>query len=613
MPLQRLTLAAMLTALSFDPAAGQQPAPRAPARAAPAAARTAVTNIRYELTFDSTTSASRTVQVGMQFDVTSNAPVLLSLPAWTPGSYEISNFVRRVLDFSATMGGRPIGWKKTDHDTWRVMPGAAGTVEIRLEVRADTLDNGMAWSRRDFAMVNGTNVFPYPEEGGLDFRSRVTVRTRPEWRVETGLAPERGQSRTWTAANYHDLVDAPFFIGRFDLDSAQIDGAWHRLATYPAGQLTGPGRELLWRQMRGFGPQLSKVFGEVPFTHYSTLIIFDNEMGGGSALEHGNSHVGIYNPNFIGTPLLASITAHEIVHAWNVKRLRPVEMVPYRYDRPQPTPLLWVSEGITDYYADLALVRGGVIDSTVFLAVTDGKITNVDDRPPVSLNDASLSTWVHPLDGTEYIYYDKGSLVGLMLDILIRDATDNRQGLDQVMRSLYQTAYKQGRGFSTEEFWATASRIAGGKSFADFAARYVDGEDRFPWTTIAPLAGLAYVVDTVMVPRMGVNTMSDSAQVIVTAITPGSSAEQAGLEAGDVLIKVGDVVVRGDEWGAEFRSRYGNAEGATIPILIRRNGADRTLSAKVRLERVISGSLEFDPKANEKARRIRNGIITPRK
>jgi predicted metalloprotease with PDZ domain len=357
---------------------------------------------------------------------------------------------------------------------------------------------------------------------------------------------------------------------------------------------------------------MSRVFGEVPFRHYSTLIIFDNEMGGGSALEHRNSHIGIYNPNFIGTPLLASITAHEMVHAWNVKRLRPVEMVPYRYDRPQPTPLLWVSEGITDYYADLVLVRGGVIDSTVFLAVTDGKITNVDDRPPVSLNDASLSTWVHPLDGTEYIYYDKGSLVGLMLDILIRDATDNRQGLDAVMRSLYENAYKKGRGFTTEDFWATASRIAGGKSFADFAARYVDGEEPFPWTSIAPLAGLAYVVDTVMVPRMGVNTISDSAQVVVTAVTPGSPAEQAGLEAGDVLIKVGDVLVRGDDWGAEFRSRYASAEGATIPILVKRNGADRTLSARVRLERVINGNLEFDPKASAKAVQIRKGIVSPR-
>ena len=123
--------------------------------------------------------------------------------------------------------------------------------------------------------------------------------------------------------------------------------------------------------------------------------------------------------------MLASITAHEIFHAWNVKRLRPADMVPYRYDRPQPTPWLWVSEGITDYYADLALVRGGVVDAGGFCAADDGEDREVADAPPVALEDASLSTWIHPTDGTGYIYYPKGSLAGFLLDIMIRDASDN--------------------------------------------------------------------------------------------------------------------------------------------------------------------------------------------
>lgn len=614
MTLRILSLAAATLLFTAPLVSAQQPRTAPPPRPAPSPAKPALANIRYDLTFDSATAVGRTVKVAMQFDVAGHAPLHLSLPAWTPGSYEISNFARRVSEFSATMDGRAIGWTKTDYDTWRVTPAGRGTVEVRFDFRADTLDNAMAWSKRDFALVNGTNVFLYPEETGLDFDSRVTVHTEPGWRVVTGLDPDGAGPRPsgplrYRAGTYHDLVDSPFFIGRFDLDSARIDGIWHRVASYPAGEFTGGGRELFWQQMRGFVPPMSKVFGEVPFGHYSTLIIFDRAMAGGSALEHRNSHVGIYNPDFIGTPLLASITAHEMIHAWNVKRLRPAEMVPYRYDRPQPTPLLWVSEGFTDYYADLVLVRGGVIDSTVFLAVTEGKLQNVLDRPAISLNDASLTTWIHPLDGTEYIYYDKGSLVGLMLDILIRDASDNRGSLDLVMRSLYQTIYQQGRGFTTADFWAAASRAAGGKAFTDFAARYVDGRDPLPWTTLAPLAGLLYRVDTVMVPRLGVSTMSDSAQVIVTAITPGSAADRAGLESGDVLLRVGDLAVKGDEWGAEFRNRYGKAEGAAIPVVVRRGGRERTLSVRVRLEPVINGNLDFDPKASEKAARIRNGIL----
>jgi predicted metalloprotease with PDZ domain len=606
-----LTAAALLAVAPLAPAQQPRTAPRP--RPAPGPARPGLANLRYDLTFDSATAVGRTVKVAMRFEVAGNAPVHLSLPAWTPGAYEISNFARRVSAFSATLDGRAIGWAKSDYDTWRVTPGGGGTIEVRFDFRADTLDNAMAWSKRDFALVNGTNVFLYPEETGFDVGSRVTVHTTPGWRVVTGLDPDSGTTPSgsfrYRAGNYHDLVDSPFFIGRFDLDSARIDGAWHRVASYPAGEFAGRARDLFWQQMRGFVPPISRVFGEVPFGHYSTLIIFDRAMGGGSALEHRNSHVGIYNPNFIGTPLLASITAHEMIHAWNVKRLRPAEMVPYRYDRPQPTPLLWVSEGITDYYADLALVRGGVIDSTVFLAVTEGKIQSVLDRPAISLSDASLTTWIHPLDGTEYLYYDKGSLVGLMLDILIRDASDNRGSLDTVMRSLYRTTYQAGRGFTAADFWAAASRAAGGASFDDFAARYVEGRDPLPWTATAPRAGLLYRVDTLMIPRLGVSTMSDSARVLITAITPGSAADEAGLESGDVLLRVGDLAVTGDAWGEEFRNRYGTAGGATISVTVRRDGQERTLPVRIRLEPVITGSLDFDPHASEKAVRIRTGIL----
>ena len=568
----------------------------------------AITNIRYELTFDSTTARRRTVRVGMHFDVGGAGLVLLSVPAWTPGAYEISNYARKVSAFEAKSVGHPLVWDKTDYDTWRVRPTAAGTVDVGFDFLADTLDNAMAWSKPDFLLVNGTNVFPFPEGIGLDFPSRVSVTTAPGWRILTGLDPDGGPGR-YRAGNYHDLVDMPFFIGRFDLDSAMVDANWHRLASYPENQLRGPARRTLWDQIKAFLPAEARVFGETPWKVYSTMLIFDTSFGGGSALEHQSSHVGIYHPGFMGTPLLASITAHEIFHAWNVKRLRPAEMVPYRYDEPEPTTLLWVSEGITDYYSDLALVRGGVIDSTVFLSLADGKRQKVDELPPVALEDASLSTWIHPTDGTADIYYDKGSLAGLLLDVMIRDASDNRKSLDDVMRALYRSAFKNGKGFSTEDWWAAVSAAAGGRSFADFAARYVDGREAFPWNRIGPLAGMLYRADSTRQLRLGVNTIADSSRVFVTAVTPGSAAEAAGVEPGDQLIKVGDIEVKDDSFGALYRNRYGNAEGTRLPMVIRRNEVERTLEVTVRRELVVSVALEWDPKAGAKALRVRDGIL----
>jgi predicted metalloprotease with PDZ domain len=592
--------------------AQQKTAAGSAARATPAASRSApIANIRYDLTFDSTTAGRRAIEVAMSFDVTAPGPVLLSLPSWTPGAYEIGNFARWVVGFAPSAGDSALTWDKLDYDTWRVQPGRSKTVTVHFDYMADSLDNAMAWSKPDFAFFNGTNLFFYPEGRGFSFPAAVTLKTQEGWRVTTGMRPGQAPG-SYSASNYHDLVDTPVFVGKYDVDSTQVSGRTTRLATYPAGVLTGAPRQRLWDDIGKMIPAESAVFQETPWDTYSNLLIFDPSYGGGSALEHSSSHLGIYNPQFIGTPLLSSITAHEIFHAWNVKRLRPAEMVPYRYDQPQPTPWLWVSEGITDYYADLALSRGGIIDSTQFLTVTAGKVTTVADAPPTALEDASLSTWIHPVDGSGYIYYPKGSLAGFLIDILIRDASDNARSLDDVMRQLYQGTYKKNRGFSGTDWWAGVSKAAGGRSFSDFNKRYIDGREPFPFDSVLPLAGLRMTMDTVRDPRLGISTNADSTGIVVNAVVPGGPAEAAGVRAGDHLLAIGDLAVSNPDFGPAFRTRYGKREGAPLPIKVRRGTDTLTLNGKVVLTARAERRIQMDPSASEKAVRIRNGIMKGR-
>jgi predicted metalloprotease with PDZ domain len=483
-------------------------------------------------------------------------------------------------------------------------------VTVRFDFRADQLDNAMAWARRDFVMFNGTNIFMYPEGQPLEFAATVAIRTRPDWLVATGMRPG-ASPRTYREANYHDLVDMPFFVGRFDYDSMVVDGKTHRLASYPAGTLQGQQRAGLWEEIGKMMPPMSAVFQETPFENYTTFLIFDSTYGGGSALEHQNSHVGIYGVQAIGNPLLASITAHEIFHAWNVKRLRPAEMVPYRYDRWQPTPWLWISEGITDYYADLALSRGGIVDSTVFLGLTAEKVQRVAEAPPTALEDISLSTWVHPVDGSDALYYPKGSLAGTLIDILIRDASDNRRSLDDVMRSLYRTTYKAGRGFTGKDWWPAVAAAAGGRSFADFEARYIDGREPLPYDQVFALAGLRLAADTVREPMLGVAAGPDSGGIRITALQPGGAAQEAGLKVGDVLLALGDLELSDPNFGPAYRERFRGAKnGDDLPIRVRRAGQTMTVNAKIRLTEQVGAKLEPIPDAGEKAVRIRRGIIS---
>ena len=567
-----------------------------------------ITNIRYDVHFDRATAEQRRVDVSMTFDVTGTEPVLLSLPAWTPGAYEISNFARWVTDFDAKSGTQPLVWDKLDYDTWRVQTRGAKTVTVRFSYSADSLDNAMTWARSDFLLFNGTNLFLYPEGRPLAFPAQVTIRTEPDWKIATGMSTRGAPSaHAYGAANYHDLVDMPFFVGRFDLDSAQISGKWVRFASYPEGSVSGAVRTNVWDWLKRAIPKEAAVFGETPWDTYTVMQIADSTYMGASGLEHQSSHVDVITPLAIQSEFMPSLYAHEIFHAWNVKRLRPAEMSPYVYDRQQPTPWLWFSEGVTDYYADLAEVRGGIVDEKGFYALTGGKMNEVQVSPPVSLEDASVNTWIHPVDGSGYIYYQKGSLAGLLLDVMIRDASDNKHSLDDVMRELYTTTYKAGRGFTSDDFWNAVTRAASGKSFADFRTKYIEGREPMPYESVFALAGLRS--SRAPTPRLGVTSQPDTGGVRVSDIDPSSAAAEAGVKVGDYLIAVGNIEVADQEFGVKFRSQYGNAtEGTPLSIKVKRGTQLLTLNAKLRF---APGDYRIEAVQNgpSKALRIRNGIL----
>jgi predicted metalloprotease with PDZ domain len=178
------------------------------------------------------------------------------------------------------------------------------------------------------------------------------------------------------------------------------------------------------------------------------------------------------------------------------------------------------------------------------------------------------------------------------------------------MREVYRTTYKKGRGFTGADWWGAVSRAAGGKSFADFNAKYVDGRERYPWNTMLPLAGLRAVADTIREPRLGVASGQDSAgAIVVSAVQPGSVAEEAGIKPGDRLLALGDVSVTNPNFGEAYRSRFGKSEGDTLPIKVLRGRDTLTLKGRVRLGVRVEGRLTVDSTASEKATRIRNGIL----
>jgi predicted metalloprotease with PDZ domain len=583
----------------------------APAALAAQARSVPLSQIRYDVTFDSVTAQDRNIGVSMSFATAQPGDVLLSLPEWTPGAYEVGNYARFIDGFSAVSGTDTLAWDKLDPDTWRVRVPRTGEVSVSFEYKADSLDNAMSWSKPDFAFFNGTNLFFYPEGQGTDFAATVTVHTNPVWKVTTGMKPGTSVN-SFTASNYHDLVDMPFFVGNFDLDSTMIVGKTFRFASYPAGTITPAIRAGVFQQLARIVPYQAMVFGEVPWDAYTMFQVTDGDfaLGAASGLEHQNSHLDIISPAVLGNPILASLYSHEIFHAWNVKRLRPAEMVPYQYDREQPTTLLWISEGITDYYADLAQVRGKTITPRGFYGTTTEKIDAIMESVPTALEDASLSAWISPVNGTKDIYYDKGSVAGLLLDIMIRDASDNHHSLDTVMRDLYETTYKKGKGFTNDEWWAAVSRAAGGKSFADFHDRYVDGREPFPYDSVLPLAGLKLYVERTVRPSLGISVSGDDEGLRVMQVVVSGPGATAGVKLGDYLLKVGGLDASDPAFQEKFNAKFGGmAPGGTIPIEIKRGTQRLTLNAPVKFNTTEARRLIEVTNAGPKAVRVRDGLL----
>ena len=230
------------------------------------------------------------------------------------------------------------------------------------------------------------------------------------------------------------------------------------------------------------------------------------------------------------------------------------------------------------------------MDSTVFFGLTAEKVQRVSEAPPTALEDISLTTWLHPVDGSDGLYYPKGSLVGLLLDVMIRDAADNRRSLDDVMRTLYQGTYKRGRGFTAQDWWPAVAAAAGGKAFADFESRYVDGREPLPYEQVLALAGLRLSADTLREPMLGVAAGPDSAGIRINALQPGGAAQEAGLKVGDILLALGDLELSDPNFGPAYRERFRNAKsGDELPIRVRRGGQTLTITSKIRLaEQVVA-------------------------
>ena len=395
------------------------------------------------------------------------AAIELMMPVWSPGFYRVEDYASRVQSlFACTTDGKTLTVTQPNKNRWRIATNGAASVLVSYKLLCTGRSVTANWVGEDLLVLNGGAAFiTLVEQARRPHEIRLELAAK--WkRAMSGLeAAPGGNPNHFRAADYDTLVDTPIVAGDLSVREFEVAGSKH--------QLVDAGDYKKWDGQRG-AQDLEKIvratrqyWGLLPFKRYVFLNVFRQ---GGGGLEHSNSTLLTSSPNMT-TPTLRwlSFVSHEYFHAFNVKRLRPVELGPFDYERPPNTSSLWISEGLTTYGADLVIARAGLGNTKDFLSLLSGNITSLQNSPgrlKQTLEQASLDVWSSGTSGvgrdTQNLvsYYVKGPVVGFLLDAKIQRATSGRKSLDDVMR-LALKRFGGARGFTAEQFRKTAEDVAG--------------------------------------------------------------------------------------------------------------------------------------------------------
>ncbi len=440
--------------------------------ATPRAAAQGLEPIRYTLTFPA--PQTHYVEVEAVVPTGRKAEVDLMMASWTPGSYLMREYSRHVEGVKAGASGE-LGVTKTSKNHWRIATGGAPTVTVSYRVYGREMSVRTNWIESRFALLNGAATYLTLNEPRAKRPHDVRVILPDAWKITmTGLpavsgdAGVTGGAHHYVAADFDTLVDSPILAGNPAVYEFEVGGKKHYLVNEgEAGVFNG---EYAVKDVQKIVQAAVTMWGSAPYEKYVFFNLL-TEAGGG--LEHKNSttlmssrwatSTGQRYQNWLG------LVSHEFFHAWNVKRLRPVELGPFDYDREVYTPSLWIAEGVTDYYGDVMLRRAGLTDDGDLVAGVGQLIRTLQTTPgrlvqPVE--DASFDAWIRhyrPDENSPNVaisYYTKGAVLGFLLDAKIRKATGGAKSLDDAMRLAMQR-YGGAKGYTPREFQQTVHEVAG--------------------------------------------------------------------------------------------------------------------------------------------------------
>ena len=533
------------------------------------------------------------------------------MPIWN-ATYQVRDFAQYVKDFHASDNqGRALSVEKQNPSLWRVATDAGSRVVVSYRVLADRPGPFGAYADGEHVCLNLPQVLLYPVAGRHRPFSLRFENHPKNW--ETILTLDR-KGDHYQAADYDRLVDTPVHLSESEETQFLHAGRPIRVIAYPLGGDFN--LKLLKQTARRVVAAAAEMMDDKSFSGYTFVYHFSDINGGGMEYRDGAS---IWGPARCGECTMASLTAHEFFHRWNVKRIRPRSLEPIDFSRPNRTPSLWFVEGVTSAYSQYIQLRAGLTGEPEFLARLPRLINEYERRPASqrqSAEEAGIDAWleVYPAYGRadrSVSYYLRGELIAYLLDLSLRRATANRRSFDDVMRRLNRDYGRPGRPFEDLDAIVRVINEVAGRDMSGEVRTLVQSSEPVNWDRYLGYAG--YQLETVERRRVRAGlTLADppGQGVMVSSVEPGGAAEQAGVRRGDRIFRLGRRRVTGGETEVMRAFSRQSAEAISVGILRDGKSLERALKPRAVVRREYT-LVEVDP-LDDAQRRIRRGFLERR-
>ncbi len=532
-------------------------------------------------------------------------------PAWN-ALYQIRDFVRWMHDLTAQCDGQPLQLVRRDLYTWSSGERNCGKLEIRYAVYTDEEGVFSSVLSEHHAYLHPAMILLYlPQDRARALRVKYLL---PEgWKLAT-LLESAEQPDEFEAGNYDELADSPAEAGVYrEYDYVQ-KGARYRVVVDAAANECSSGK--LLESLRKITDAETSLMEDVPFARYTFLVHVSPVGRGGMEHRDGSAITVSAEECKSNWPGVESIFAHEFFHAWNVKRIRPQTLEPIDYVRGNDTRDLWFAEGVTSTFSEYALLRAGMLTRETFLARLAGEIKRLEDTPArntQSLEDSGREAWLEKyadylLPVRSISYYNKGELLGFLLDLLIRHESGYRHSLDDLMHILNEDYARRGRFFKSEDLIRIAAELSGDAGpVRQFFGDYVSGTQELDYEKYLGYAGLQLVRTRTEKPSLGFLAVQNYGQAVVAAsVEPGSPAEQAGLREGDLVLEMNGKRLQGtpDDLIAKMK------HGQSIAFRVRRGRQKISIKYNLETKGDAVYRVEETPDASAEQRQFRQLWLT---